>query len=369
VARHFDSVVVGEAELVWPRVVVDMVSGNLRKMYRAPFAPPLDGIPPPRYDLVEPEFEVPMVTEATRGCPFRCSYCQLNIRPAPHRCRPIDEVLGDLTATSGLPFHKRKMAMLYDNNLGGNMKYAKELLREIAGLGLWGLGVQFALNCLNDDEFLDLLADANCRMAFLGMESLNEPSLRAVNKTQNKVREYEHLFGKIKERGILIFAGTMLALDEDTPDYYDQLPEKLEQVDPSAIFLSLSIPIPGTAFQKKMLAEGRIVDDDLSHYDGDHLLLRPRHVSPEEIYDTFEGLNRRFYSWKSIGKRWFRFLKSYLWNWKVMTRLIPALFSSFILLKLSLFQRGHARDRVFPLVEKGRRRIVLEGEEETRAAS
>ena len=34
-----------------------------------------------------------MVTEATRGCPFRCSYCQLNVQPAPFRKRPIEDVL------------------------------------------------------------------------------------------------------------------------------------------------------------------------------------------------------------------------------------------------------------------------------------
>ena len=42
--------------------------------------------------------------------------------------------------------HKRKMAMLYDNNFGGNMAYAKELLREIAKLNLWAVGFQFTFN-------------------------------------------------------------------------------------------------------------------------------------------------------------------------------------------------------------------------------
>jgi radical SAM superfamily enzyme YgiQ (UPF0313 family) len=190
VIPHFDSVIVGEAEPVWAQAVQDLVEGRLQRVYRAPFAPPIDRIPPPRYDLVEAEYAVPVVTEATRGCPFRCSYCALNIRPAPHRCRPIDDVIADLTATSGLSLQKRKMAMLYDNNLGGDMKYATELLREIAKLKLWGLGVQFSVNCLHNDEFLDLLAEANCRMAFLGMESINEPSLLSVNKKHHKVEQY-----------------------------------------------------------------------------------------------------------------------------------------------------------------------------------
>jgi radical SAM superfamily enzyme YgiQ (UPF0313 family) len=352
VMPHFDSVIVGEAESVWPQAVEDLARGRLLRVYRAPFAPSLDGIPPPRYDLVEPQYSVPMVTEATRGCPFRCSYCALNIQPAPHRCRPIDDVIADLAATSGLPYHKRKMAMLYDNNLCGDMVYAKDLLREIAGLKLWGLGVQFSVNCLHNDEFLDLLAGANCRMAFLGMESVNEPSLLSVNKKHNKVEEYERLFNKLKERGIMTFAGTMLALDEDTPDYYEKLPGELTRIDPSAIFLSISIPIPGTPFHKEMGEAGRIFDTDLRHYDGDHLVFHPNRVTPRQVLTTFRRINRTFYSWKNVGLRWWRLMRAYLPHRDFLKRLFPATVLTIILLRLSLFQRGHARDRVFPLVNE-----------------
>jgi len=47
VMPHFDCVVAGEAERVWPGVVEDLVAGRLKKRYDAPFAPPLDGIPRP----------------------------------------------------------------------------------------------------------------------------------------------------------------------------------------------------------------------------------------------------------------------------------------------------------------------------------
>ena len=96
VIPHVDSVVIGEAELIWSRVVEDTVNGRLKKIYEAPFAPPLNNIPPPRYDLVEPNFSVPVVTEATRGCNHRCSFCQLTINPTPYRCRPIEDVINNV---------------------------------------------------------------------------------------------------------------------------------------------------------------------------------------------------------------------------------------------------------------------------------
>ena len=47
--------------------------------------------------------------------------------------------------------------------------------------------------------------------------------------------------------------------------------------------ISISIPIPGTPFEASVRSEGRIVDDDLRHYDGDHLVFHPNRVTPREV--------------------------------------------------------------------------------------
>lgn len=344
---HMDAVVVGEAEKIWPQVVHDLVNNTLKHKYLAPVASTLENIPPPRYDLVEKDFFVPVVIEATRGCIYKCSYCQLNIKPIPHRKRPIKDVINDLKATQNLPFLKRKIAMLQDNNLGGDMKYAKDLLREIAKLKLWALGVQFSFDCLHDDEFIDLLVEANCGLAFIGLESLNEPSLAFVHKKQNKTHEYSELFLKLKKRGILTFTGMMIALDEDTPEYYYNLPDKLEEIDPSTILLSISIPIPGTPFHKLVEKEGRISDPNLAHYEGDHLVFHPKNVNKEEVFEAYKRINRIFYSWKNICRRWWRFIKTASFRGSFLNRIFRGILLSGILLKISIFQRDHALHKVY----------------------
>lgn len=347
VMPHFDSIVVGEAERVWPKVVADMLVGRLEKVYRAPWSPSLENIPPPRYDLAEKQFAMPVVTEATRGCPFKCTFCQLNIKPAAFRTRPVEDVIADLKATQHLPWFKRKMAMILDNNLCGDLENAKKLLREVAKLNLWALGVQFSFNYLRDEEFLDLLEAANCRMAFIGLESLHAPSIKSVVKNQNRVDEYEQRFAELKRRGILTFTGIILALDEDTPEYYKELPGKLEVVDPSAILLSVAIPIPGTPLAKQMEAEGRIFDHDLSHYEGDHLVFHPKNVTPEQVYEAARDVNRQFYSWRNVFRRWWRFMKAFAGNPNAGHRLLGSLVTTVVLFKLALFQRHHAKVRVY----------------------
>jgi radical SAM superfamily enzyme YgiQ (UPF0313 family) len=360
VIPHMDATVVGEAERIWPEVVEDLVSDRLKKVYRAPFAPPLDNIPPPRYDLVEPVFPVPVVTEATRGCIHRCSFCQLTVENAPYRKRPVKDVIRDLTATARLPYPKRKLAMILDNNFGGDIENAKELLREIARLKMWGVGIQFSFDCLHDDEYVDLLEQARCGMAFIGLESLSEPSLMSVHKRHNRVLEYQELFEKLKRRRILTFTGLMLALDEDTPAYYRDLPANLEEVDPSSILLSIAIPIPGTQLHRRTGEEGRIFDDDLSHYDGDHLVFQPKHVSAEDVFRAYRRINRVFFSWGGIFARWWRLVSAYSGEESVFTILTRTAFISFFYFALNLFELDHAEKRVYPLAGEAIRRQLRE---------
>lgn len=347
VQPHFDSILVGEAQGVWNQMVHDLAAGKLKRRYVADPTSSLDNIPPPRYDLVEPKFTTPIVVEASRGCPHPCTYCALNIKRTPYRTRPIKDVIRDLTSTKKLPWYKRKMAMILDNNLGGDLENAKNLLREIAKLKFWAIGTQFSIECLRDDEFVELLTKANCRMAFIGMESLNDKSLAGVQKRQNKVQEYKEAFEKLHRRGILTFTGFMFALEEDTREYYETLPQQLDDVGTCVILPSISIPIYGTPWYYQVAAEGRITDTDLSHYEGDHLVFKHKHLTEDEIYAAYKRVNKIFFSWKNIFKRWLRFFLIQSAHESLPQFVLKILVTTFVYFKLSIFQRHHAQKRVF----------------------
>ena len=352
VQPFFDSILVGEAQNIWPQMVYDLLSGNLKPRYYADPSLSLENIPPPRYDLAEKKFTAPIVTEATRGCPHPCTYCQLNIKRMPYRTRPVKDVIRDLKNTKGLAWYKKKIAMILDNNLGGDLKYAKALLREVAKLKFWGIGVQFSIECLRDNEFVELLAKARCRMAFIGMESLNTESLHGVEKKQNKVSEYKSLFDKLHRKGILTFTGLMFALEEDTKEYYEALPMALDEVGNAVILPSISIPLYGTPWYNQVLAEHRITDYDISHYEGDHVVFKHKHLSEEEIYSAYKRVNKIFYSWKNILRRWIKIFRKQSWqDFETLPQfLLKILMVTFIYFKLSNFQKHHAKKRVFKIL-------------------
>ncbi len=344
---HFDSILVGEAQNVWEEMVYDLVFGSLKKRYDANPIPCLENIPSPRFDLVEKKFSVPIVIEASRGCPHTCTYCQLNIKRLPYRTRPVIDVIADLKNTKQLPWYRKKMAMIHDNHFGGDLSNAKNLLKEIAKLKFWAIGVQFGIECLRDDEFIELLSKANCRMAFIGMESLNENSLASVQKKQNKVEEYKNAFEKLHRKGILTFTGLMFALEDDTKEYYKTLPECLDKVGVSVILPSITIPIYGTPLYIKLKDEDRITDFNISHYEGDHLVFKHKNLTEEEIYEAYKNVNKIFYSLEKIFKRWLKIILMQSINESFTQFILKLLVISFVYFKLSIFQRHHAKKRVF----------------------
>ena len=58
-AKHVDSVVVGEAEELWPEVVEDAKAGSLKPRYQAERFPDISALPAPRHDLRRHTFSAP----------------------------------------------------------------------------------------------------------------------------------------------------------------------------------------------------------------------------------------------------------------------------------------------------------------------
>src|SRR5262244_3033994 len=181
-ARHADAVVVGEAEDTWPRVLEDARRGKLEPVYVSSRKAPLAGMPAPRWDLIKGRRYGKSVTIATRGCPHRCDYCSIPLLygPGTVRYRPIDEVVREV-ATS-----PTRAVVFWDDNLGANPRYAKELFRALAPLRKWWTS-QCTVSAVRDEEFVELAARSGCKALFLGLESISQESLEATNKPHNRL--------------------------------------------------------------------------------------------------------------------------------------------------------------------------------------
>ena len=128
--EHADSVVLGEAEEVWPHLVEDARTGNLKPFYRQEGHTDLSRIPRPRREILPKRGYLPLdVVQVSRGCPFRCEFCTVQkFFGEAHRLRPISEVVEEVRC---LP---HRWMMFNDDNIIGNPSYSKELLKALVPL-------------------------------------------------------------------------------------------------------------------------------------------------------------------------------------------------------------------------------------------
>src|SRR5687767_14568599 len=239
------TVVVGEAEPVLPAILEDLRHRRLQPLYRAAAPADLAAIPPPRYELIETSFTVPMGYEATRGCPFTCSFCVLSAIRNPFRRRPIPHVIRDIQMIpSTWSWRQRKIVNFWDNNLGADRRYFRELCEALIPLKkFWS--TQTSIDTITP-ESARLMGRSGCRYLYIGLESLAQDSLRASNKIHNKVREYRERIKLLHDNGIIVMSIFLVGLDGDTPEYLRELPDLVDAVDVDIPVYSFAVPIEGT---------------------------------------------------------------------------------------------------------------------------
>jgi radical SAM superfamily enzyme YgiQ (UPF0313 family) len=282
-AADADAIVVGEAEPVMPQLIADLRRRRLSPVYRSAGVDDLQHLPIPRFDLVEPAFTVPLGYEVTRGCPFACSFCVLSAMRSPYRRRPIPHVVRDLRAVpGGWNWLQRKMVTFWDNNLGADRVYFRDLCEALVPLKrFWA--TQTSIDTITP-ESARLMSRAGCRYVYIGLESLTQDSLRASNKRHNHVAEYRRRITYLHQNGIVVMSIFLLGLDGDTSEYLRVLPTLVEDIGVDIPVYSLPVPIEGTPFREQLRDRGRLLEGDLlDGSDAAQLLYRPRNVSPDEL--------------------------------------------------------------------------------------
>ncbi len=307
VLRYCDAVVIGEAESVWPRLLEDAEAGRLQARYEG--APsPMRELPTPRYDLLPKRFFVPRVLQATRGCPFTCSFCTVPTLNPGFRTRPVDDVLADIRYDDFPHWWQRKVVWFWDDNLTIRREYARELLAGMAPLKRWWL-TQASMDIAKDEPLLDLMQASGCIGIFFGIESFGEASLADARKRQNRVAEYRERIEALHRRGICVMAGFIAGFDGDTPDAIRAMARQLYEIGVDVPFLSILTPYRGTALHAKLEDEGRMLEGrGWEHYNGYNVSFRPARMTPAELLAAHRALWKEAFSVRYSARRIFRAL-------------------------------------------------------------
>jgi radical SAM superfamily enzyme YgiQ (UPF0313 family) len=292
-----DVIFVGEAEETWPQFLAEWEQGRHAYRYEQAEKTDMTRVPTPRYDLLKTEDYLFGSVQFSRGCPFQCEFCDIIVtfgrRP---RLKTGAQVIAELEAQ-----YRRGIDLVFivDDNLIGNKKAIKPLLRDVAewqrthGYPLY-LVTEASLDLAEDPELLSLMVEAGMGNVFVGIESPNEASLRETKKYQN-VRKGTSIVDRvhiIQNAGMEVWCGMIVGFDADDPSVFNAQREFLHQARISTAMVGMLYAIPKTPLHDRLAREGRLDPADLSEYGTNVVPLR---MSRAELRDGYVRLLNELY--------------------------------------------------------------------------
>lgn len=298
--EHVDSVVIGEAEYTWPRVLEDLKTGQLKPFYRPEKVIPADKIPAANHEIgTYNPFNEPI--QATRGCPTGCEFCAMNVMEGKtFRGRPINHIIDEINSI------KSKSLFFADASLTINPRYSKELFKAMKK-DTNKYSEAFAnVNVLTkDNDFLKLASDAGFYNWYVGIESISQENINQAGKGTNKVENYGKAIKKVRDHGMMVTGFFMFGFDHDTPETFQKTLEKIYEWDLDEVSFSIITPYPGTRLFTRFDKDGRIVCRDWSKYHEGKVNYKPIGLTEEQIVDGIKKMALDYYSIPNIVKRSF----------------------------------------------------------------
>jgi radical SAM superfamily enzyme YgiQ (UPF0313 family) len=311
--QHVDSVVTGEAESVWAKVVADFETGSMQRTYRGEWLD-LGGLTKPRRDVFHPDYMFGSIQTA-RGCPMDCEFCSVTtFNGRRYRQRPVEEVLDELET---IP---QRMVFFVDDNIIGYGRQAAEralaLFRGIIARGIkkdWFC--QASMNFADNEKVLEYAAKSGCRMVFLGVEAESTDVLQEVNKRLNLkmgVGTYEEVFRRINRHGIAVLGAFIYGMDSDTRESLRRRTDYILDSRVDVMQTTFLTPLPGTRLFRRLQDENRLLYADFpadwDHYDMTEVAFRPALMEPQGLAEAMDESARRLYRrlpvWRKFAKTW-----------------------------------------------------------------
>lgn len=296
---HADTVVVGEAEVSWPRFLNDFKSGRPQSIYRENAFHNLIGLPNPRRDLLRPgRYSMQDVVMTTRGCPHNCDFCSVtSFWGGKIRTRPVEEVIEEVKRLKG------NFIQFVDDNIYGHRGHAHELFEALIPLKKT-FGAQGDITLARNPELLKLAVRSGLRWLFIGVESPSSENLADVGKTWNSSgMEFEEAFKILHKAGVKILGSFILGLDNDDEAAFDRTVDFAIKNELELANFYILTPLPGTRLHERYRSEGRLLTEQWDRYDCNRVVIKHPKLSATQLFDGYIHAYRKFYSLSSIYKR------------------------------------------------------------------
>jgi radical SAM superfamily enzyme YgiQ (UPF0313 family) len=204
-------------------------------------------------------------------------------------------------------YNDRKYSIFfYDDNFTADRQRAKELCQAMIREKLrFKWTTQVRADLAKDEELVGLMRKAGCHTVYIGFESMNAESLKAMKKKQT-VEEIVQAVKVLRKHRLNIHGMFVYGFDEDDwQTVKDTLRFAKKARLASTQFLILT-PLPGSEFYDKVCKENRIQFRDWALYDAHHVVFQPARLSLFDLQWAQMFSHKKFYSKKEIVRRFLK---------------------------------------------------------------
>jgi radical SAM superfamily enzyme YgiQ (UPF0313 family) len=304
---HADSIIIGEGEPMWPKLINDLKNNQLRRIYDSRSAPfNLADAPMPRFDLLDVSRYNRLTVQTARGCPFNCEFCAASIRLSPtYRVKPVEKVMAEIQRIKQI--WPKPFIEFADDNTFVNKEHSKELLRlMIPEKVRWF--TESDISVAEDDELLSLMRDSGCAQVLIGLESASPFGLSGLEmKSDWKAKQYDSYMSaveKIQSHGISVNGCFVLGLDGTGTESFQNIVNFIQESGLHEVQITVQTAFPGTPLYDRLQRTGRIIKEDAwelcTLFDVNFI---PEQMTVEELEQNFRLLAQEIYSDEATNNR------------------------------------------------------------------
>jgi radical SAM superfamily enzyme YgiQ (UPF0313 family) len=334
--EHIDHLVLDEAEITLSRFITDLNEGTPEHVYTSDAWADISTTPLPLWELVSLKNYTSMNIQYSRGCPYDCDFCDITVlygrKP---RTKTTEQVLAELDALFFTGW-RGPVFFVDDNFIGNKAKLKTDILPAIAE---WNrtrnhpfyFNTEASINLADDDTLMELMVKAGFEAVFIGIESPHEESLIECNKTQNRNRDLISSVKILHNAGLEVQGGFIVGFDNDPATIFDKLTRFIQESGIVTAMVGLLNAPRGTKLQKRLLGEGRMLNDFSGNNTDFSINFIPR-MDSEILMTGYKHILTTIYSPKYFYERVMRFMKDFTPKTKKVFHLNPnyilALFKS-----------------------------------------
>jgi len=258
--------------------------------------PNFDGFPIKRYNYFPALNKKPVLTlQASRGCPFSCSYyCAYGAYQGNrYRKRSPEKILDDIKIL--IKKYNMRSLQFRDATFGIDKKQIIDLCDLIIkNRAKVNWGIETRMDLLNK-KVIKVMFNAGLRNINVGIESVNE-KIASLNKRKlTEIKHQEEIINFCKKLGVKVSAFYIMGYEGDNEENIKKLIDYAIKLNTNGARFAIETPFPGTAFFEKLKKEKRLKSLNFNDYNSFSLVFDHENLSAEKLLELKELAFRKYY--------------------------------------------------------------------------